>query len=494
MTDNQHAHPVSEPGSGVPSGQQAYPPQAPPQPQAHQPQASQPQSQEYASQPYPPQQYPPAYPGEPYPGQQQDPYTAQTPYTAQAPFPPGQVPPAQYPQAPYPQGPYAQGPYPPAPYPQGSAQQTPYPQAPYAQGSAQPSAYPQGPQQPPYPPAGYAPMPGQPPRRTSRAPLILGITGGVVVLAVVAALLVPRLGVPRVVAPSPSGPATVVVQTATAESAVQGYLEALAQGDAATAVAYAASLPSDTSMLTSGVLAAGLAIAPLTDIQVSPGSGGSSSDTIDATYRLGDRMVSASFPVARVGSAWRLERPLAKVTLASLQPEELALRLNGTPITTDSLVVFPGVYTVTSDDARYAVSSGAFMVQSPDDRPDTYSMRVALSAEGRTLVRAAAHKKLSSCIKQRSLKPAGCGFGTRLPAGNKARTSTIRWRITKGSDAMKKLKPTVVGSDPTQLRADVDVQLKVTLKSTNGRGWFGNSGIYLVRADLSGPGVTVSLG
>jgi hypothetical protein len=157
-------------------------------------------------------------------------------------------------------------------------------------------------------------------------------------------------------------------------------------------------------------------------------------------------------------------------------------------------VVFPGLYAVTSDDTRYAVRSGVFTVESPDDSPDTYSMEVALSAEGRTKVRAAAQKKLSSCIGKRSLKPAGCGFGTRLPAGNKARTSSIRWKITKGATAMKKIKPYVDGSDPTQVRADVDVQVRVNFSSTNGRRWFGNSGVYLVRADLSGSAVKVTLG
>jgi hypothetical protein len=121
-------------------------------------------------------------------------------------------------------------------------------------------------------------------------------------------------------------------------------------------------------------------------------------------------------------------------------------------------------------------------------------MRLALSTEGRSQVRAAAQKKLNSCVKQHSLKPTGCGFSTRLPSGNKARTSTIKWRITKGSAAMKKLKPTVDAGDPTLAQASTDVQLKVTFRSTNGLGWYGYAAIYAVRADLSGSGVRVTFG
>lgn len=64
-------------------------------------------------------------------------------------------------------------------------------------------------------------------------------------------------------------------------------------------------------------------------------------------------------------------------------------------------------------------------------------MQIALSSTGIQKVRAAAQKKLTSCVKQRSLKPAGCGFSTYLPKGNKPRASTIRWRILKGANAMK---------------------------------------------------------
>jgi hypothetical protein len=292
-------------------------------------------------------------------------------------------------------------------------------------------------------------------------------------------------------APATSAPAP---QPADPSAAVQGFLEALASGDAAAALSYAAAEPEDTTMLNNAVLGAALQRAPLRDIQVAKSTGSASSQTIDASYRLGDRVVNASFPVTRTGADWRLEEVAATVNFASLLPDRMALRVNGAALTGDTATLFPGVYAVVPEDSRYAVSHGVFAVSSPGDRPDTYSLALRLSTHGRSVVRAAAHKKLKWCVRQRSLKPAGCGFSTRLPSGNTARKSTVRWTITKGRNAMKSIKPTIALDDPRLVRASTNVQLKVTLRSTNGRSWYGYNAVYSVQAALSGDKVVVRFG
>lgn len=171
--------------------------------------------QQYPGQPYPPQQYPPQqyppqqYPGQPYGGQPQQPY-------------PGQPMPGQ---------PYA-----------GQPQQ-PYPGQPY-------------PGQQPYRPAGQPP--GKP---KGKGGLILGITGGVAVLAVIASFLVPgnpvlpvtpqlptiTAGIPSAPASVPGGSVTPVTQADSAQAAVQGYLQAVSSGDSASAIAYAATPPMEQS-------------------------------------------------------------------------------------------------------------------------------------------------------------------------------------------------------------------------------------------------------
>jgi hypothetical protein len=281
-------------------------------------------------------------------------------------------------------------------------------------------------------------------------------------------------------------------QPADASAAVQGYLDALAQGDADTALAYAAVAPDDTSLLTRDVLAASLLRAPISDIRVAKGTGSGTTDTIDASYKVGNRVVDASFPVVKAGADWRLAEVASAVDLSSVSPNLLALTLNGVPLAGTSLSLFPGSYLVAANDSRYTVSKGSFLVESPADPPQTSSMRLKLSTAGIAKVRSAAQKKFTSCLRARSLAPKGCGFGSYLPGNNKPRNSSIRWTVVKNGGAMRKLTPTADAANPAVVRDSVNVQVRVNLSSTNGRRWVGYSAIYQVLGDLSASGVKIT--
>ncbi|MCA0296184.1 MAG: hypothetical protein LCH96_12935 [Actinobacteria bacterium] len=423
----------------------------------------------------------PQYPGQPYPGQ---PYPGQ-PYPGQ-PVPGQQVPPPYQGQA---AGAYTGAPS--EPYPGQQYPSQPYPGQPYPGQQYPGQAYPgqPGQPQPPY---------GTPPRKSSKVPIIIGAVVGVLLLGLIAAFALGGLGKSPTARPStgvttgPTGASVPPPQPADAAGAVEGFLQALSQGDADTALAYAATPPVDSSMLTREVLAASLLRAPISDIRVQAGSGAGNSDIISASYKVGDRVVDASFPVVKDGSDWRLEEVAASVDLSGVPTDLLTLALNGVPLTSTSATLFPGSYVVTTSDERFKVSHGSFLVESTSDAPDTYSMQVALSSTGIAKVRSAAQKKLNSCLKARSLSPKGCGFGTYLPGNNKPRNSSIRWQVTKNATAMKKLKPKTDASNPTVVRANVNVQVKVNLSSTNGRRWYGYSAIYQVQGDLSGSGVKVT--
>ncbi len=372
---------------------------------------------------------------------------------------PPQVPPSQpRPNQPYSgQQPYAGQPYPGQPYPaQG-----------YRVGLGAP--------QPPY---GIPPV--QP--RRSNAPLMIGVGVGALVIALVAVFALTRSGPDNITSPLP--------QAAGASSAVQGYLEALANGDAASALAYAVVPPGDDSLLTNDVLAPGLRQAPITDIEVAAGAGTAEAQSVDANYRIGYQPVSATFAVTKIGTTWMLADVATSLNRTDLPG--VALTINGVPVEDDVIRLFPGSYTLESSDPRITLSDASFLVQSPSDYPDTTGVNASLSSEGRDAIRAAAQKKLASCLKQHSLQPKGCGFGGRLPSGNQPRTSSIRWAITKGGTAMKKIKPTLDGPAATTATADVNVAVKCNLNSTNGRRWYGSSAISWVQARLTTDGVSVT--
>ena len=437
--------PLPQPGQGYPAqqpypgqpgsfGQQSYPgqPQYPAQPQY----PTQPQypAQSHGTQPgYTPQ---PGYPGQPEPTAPQPGYTTQQPgYTAQQ---PGYAPQAGYP--------------------------------------GQPAAY----GQPPVPPA-----------KKSKIPLIIGGVAGIAILAVIAAtLLTPGSSTP-ISAPVPGQSASSTPEPATAADAVKGYLEALARSDAAAALAYAATTPADTSMLTNEVLVASNANAPISGITVSAGTGSSGFEQISADYTLGDRQVSANFTVTKEGNLWRLDRVSQAAYLDSVIPEAVALKLNGVALTSSDPELFPGSYTVTSDSERYSVSKGSFEIDSPNDyTTSTSSMKLTLSKSGQAEVRKAAQAKLASCLKAKKLAPSGCGFGTRLPSG-KPRNSSIKWKVTKGANSLKTTKLNLASGDPTSVTANPSISLRVDFSSTNGNRWRGYSSIYSMDALFSGDKVSV---
>ena len=401
----------------------------------------------------------------------------------------GQPPSGQLPGQP---GPSPQQPYPPQqPTPPG------YPPQPPQYASAGPGL--------PYP--GQAPYPGQqaypgqqpspPPRKPKgKGALILGITGGVAALAVIASFLVPKTPVlpvtPGSTPGAPGASVPPVPQTGNAQAAVKGYLEALAAGDAATALAYAETPPADTTMLTNEALSGALAASPITAINVPEGTGGSTYADITADYKLGDRTVSADFNVTKQGNLWRLYKVTATARLSALNTGGIPLLVNGVAVAGSEVELFPGSYTLSVGNPRYQVSSAAFVVESPTKGPDVYKAKLALSDAGKKEIITAARAHLASCLKVKKLVPPGCGFATRLPSGNKARLSTLKWTVTRGSNALKNMKLTIPYGDPGSATAYVSISIRGTLTSTNGRRWTATSSIFSVLATLDGAAVEVT--
>ena len=93
-----------------------------------------------------------------------------------------------------------------------------------------------------------------------------------------------------------SAPPTVV--NSKADEAVKSYLEALAAGQAAVALALGKEQPTDTTFLTDAVLADSLKRAPITAITVSPPDD-EYDNSIEASYKLGDQQVNETFTVQK---------------------------------------------------------------------------------------------------------------------------------------------------------------------------------------------------
>ncbi len=335
---------------------------------------------------------------------------------------------------------------------------------------------------------GQLPPGGQPGK--SRLPLILGGVVGLLTIALVAVFALRGLPNLPSAAPFQSGAPT-AKRTDTAAHAVQGYLEALANGDAAGALGYARTAPADTSLLTDEMLAKALTDSPITAIQVTAVGSGSTQQTVLVGYRLGSTPVNAAYALTKSGGQWLLDRVAAEIDVSYLELGTIALVVNGVTLDTDRPALFPGTYTLTTASKRLAVSHGSFVIESPDSQPDLYSVGLKLTKSGRAELIKAAQAKLKKCLAIREAAPKGCGFGLKAPKGVTMTWSTLRWRISSGANALASIKPTLEDSDPGRATAAVSIKVRGDVRSKDGRSWYGTSEISAVSADLTRANVTV---
>ena len=406
------------------------------------------------------------------------------------PFPPGQY------GAPTPYPGYEQQGAPQLPYP---GQQVPY-QGAYPGSGQQFASPPPGPgwqPQPPYPPGAYPP--GPPPQR-GRGKLVGLLIGGVVLVLglVVVGYSMNLFGAPTPsVNPSPgvSAPASAPVSVppvsvppaAVPSDAVRGYLEALAAGNARRALAYALQPPDDTTFLTDRILGVSLTRSPLTGINVAAAAPEATSVT--ATYILGGRSVSHTFPVTKVGNDFKLSQVTAQVNIGSVRTEAVPFRIAGVKATSDEVYLFPGEYPVTTGMTNLSYGGKSLLVRRPGVSVNASALKAVISAKGKSALTKAARSRLSACLKKKELIPFGCGFGVRNPPGVTIRTSTIRWRQVGGS--LNKLRPKLNTVNPTLANATVSIRVRFDGRSTDGRSWFGHSTIRSLNADLSATKISV---
>lgn len=348
----------------------------------------------------------------------------------------------------------------------------------------------------PQQPWGYPPPPGQnQPRKPNRT--VVGIVGGVVGVALIGGTVYavqnanktgptpgPNTSVsnPASVPPS-NGQPQPSVATQKASDVVSSYLRALGSGDAQTVLSLAATAPSDTTMLTDSVLARATA-GKIADISV-PEVANQNATTVPATYTLGGKSVTTTFAVKNVGGQFRMQQVAAEVDLTTLA--RVPVTLAGLRPAGNLVQLFPGVYPVAAANKYY--SFGSANVSVADLKNLTPGSRtLALSSAGSSAINKAVSAKYKSCLKQNSLRPAGCAIWFRQPVGVKFRTSTISYRTSSGAK-WSKAKKKLIGTSIVEASAKTKVRFDVT--ATNGRRWFGTATIIGFRA-LIGTKVTVT--
>ena len=267
----------------------------------------------------------------------------------------------------------------------------------------------------------------------SRRGLILGVAGGCLVLLLVVVLIVVFV----VVRTQRAAEREAAEREAAILAPAQGYLEALAAGDAEQALTYLDPESADLEgpLLTADVLGASLEQAPISDISVAAAEEYeevASRYDVTVSYLLGEESVSETWYVSpsEDGSSFLLEDGTATVSADGLEGMT-HVEIAGVPVEdTEEFTVFPGVYTAALPGDRLVLEgSTTVTVASPGASADFEDTTVATTAEGQEYARGLVQAAVEDCVASTNLE-AGCGLdqpetlsdGTVLTEGSLERT------------------------------------------------------------------------
>jgi hypothetical protein len=245
-------------------------------------------------------------------------------------------------------------------------------------------------------------------------------------------------------------------QAARPSDAVAAYLQAIAAGDATTALSYAVEPAPTGPLLNNEVLAASLERASLKGIDVAVIED-QNAKSVSASYRLGDADVSESFDVVKVGDVWKISRAVKDLDISFIADGSIPVKINGVKITDHSVAVLPGSYAFTSG-LRYVGygSKNVVLVKSPYVEADTSQIQSQLTKAGRKGAISAVKKSFNKCLHKHSLSPDNC------PQKFKSKytydKSTITWQQS-GDDPFRKPAVSLSG---TQAQIEVPIDLKLT--------------------------------
>ena len=266
-------------------------------------------------------------------------------------------------------------------------------------------------------------------------------------IAAVAFLVVAGLiaGIAWLLRPQP--PAT-SAPAETPRQAVTGYLDALIAADADRALEYALNRPTDTTLLTRGMLEASHRSAALAVVNV-PEVSGSGTVAVPAEVKLGDEAATITFSVTQTEAGWRLAQVTSTIDPGPL-PTELGATLNGQPLTDPAhLEVFPGVYLfgeklpeITLDGAKVTVDAVGEDIRA--------GLQPVLTAVGEKQASKVASAALQRCLAKKDPAPDGCPNSVAIGKGQKVDTKSITWSLV--GDPWKNATYTLDVADPTNAR------------------------------------------
>jgi hypothetical protein len=203
--------------------------------------------------------------------------------------------------------------------------------------------------------------------------------------------------------------ATKYVDNTAPATAVTGYFEALAAGDASGALAYGDIPDGDDQLLTDEVLETQLGIAPISGFAVTGTSVSGNTASVAVTYRLGfagdPQAVQDTVTLDKDGSTWRLAVVAVPVWLRLAEATGRAT-LAGAAIPTATKLIFPGAVPITFDTDALALT--------PETRAVSFGgggagdRRATLSEAGRAAIGTGLDDAITACLDGSADDPTLC--------------------------------------------------------------------------------------
>lgn len=250
---------------------------------------------------------------------------------------------------------------------------------------------------------GFEPPPGGP--RRNRKALLVTIGAGVAVLLVIVVVGVVAL----------SGGGGSGGSSDSAGATVEGYLEALAKGDAEAALSFGADQPASKELLTDEILKQQIEKMPISNIRILGDDSGNDigMGTVHVTANFGDQVSDATFMMKKSGGKWKLDSAAVRLDFSKTGVSKATGTLTafGKPVGTSVVYLFPGFIEWGSNNKNLKVEGKPLLLDSMASFLGVSSAgapKFALSDSAHDDIVGQAKSLLDECARSRSLSPPNC--------------------------------------------------------------------------------------
>ncbi len=233
------------------------------------------------------------------------------------------------------------------------------------------------------------------------------------------------------------------------------FFEAIRDNDARTVLSELATPPAETTFITNDALAKAHQAGAITDVSVPA----TSSTVVPVSYKVGGETVTDRISVQPVGNGYKVSTSLNSggIPLKGRIRTDLPLSIAGIPVRTDTVVLLPGTYPLTTVTDHLRYGTGSLVVKRLTDAPSGNELKPGLSGSGWAAAAAAVTSSLMTCTGQKSFAPPGCPF--KLEAGT-ADPSTVSWSVL--SRPADDLRVTVSATEVTKSTVEVPLTMRVS--------------------------------